>query len=144
MAAFTPGNIVVYRVGTGAAALTNASTAVFLDEYTPAGVLVQSIALPTADSGAHHTLTASGTSTAEGLMTLSLDGQYLMLTDYDTAPGVTASVNGSSSATVNRVVGRVAADGTIDTTTALSDFSTGASPRGVVSTNGNDLWITGG
>ena len=32
-AAFTVGNVVVYRIGTGAAALTSAATAVFLDEF---------------------------------------------------------------------------------------------------------------
>ena len=56
-APFTFGNIVVVRVGDGAAALTNASTATFLDEYTPAGALVQSIALPTAASGSNQPFT---------------------------------------------------------------------------------------
>src|SRR5688572_8497010 len=48
-AAFTSGNLVIYRVGTGGAAtLSNAATAVFLDEYTTSGgTPVQSIALPT-------------------------------------------------------------------------------------------------
>jgi len=50
-AGFTEGNVVVYRVGDGAAALTNAATPAFLDEYDAAGTLVQSIALPTADDG---------------------------------------------------------------------------------------------
>ena len=40
-ASFTPGNIVVYRVGDGVAALTNNGNAVFIDEYTPAGAFVQ-------------------------------------------------------------------------------------------------------
>lgn len=44
---FGAGNLVVYRVGDGSAALTANATAVFLDEYTPAGVLVQSIPMPT-------------------------------------------------------------------------------------------------
>ena len=51
-AGFTPGDIVVERVGNGGAALSSASQAVFLNEYTPTGTLVQSIALPTAVSGA--------------------------------------------------------------------------------------------
>lgn len=45
-APFTSGNVVVYRVGTGAGSLVNTGSAVFLDEFTPVGVLVQSIALP--------------------------------------------------------------------------------------------------
>ncbi|UVO55786.1 Calx-beta domain-containing protein [Sphingomonas sp. SUN039] len=140
MAAFTPGNIVIYRVGNGSAALSSAATAVFLDEYTPAGVLVQSIALPTADSGPNQTLTAAGSSTSEGMLTRSVDGRYLVLSGYDAAPG-TATVSGTTGSAVNRVIGRVAADGAIDTTTALADFSSGNSPRGVVSVDGSSFWV---
>src|SRR6516165_1575326 len=57
-APFTPGNLVIYRVGTGTGSLINTGNPVFLDEYTPGGVLVQSIALPT--TGAQK-LIASGT-----------------------------------------------------------------------------------
>lgn len=141
-AAFTPGNLVIYRVGDGVAALTNAATPVFLDEYTPAGTLVQSIALPTAVSGANRRLTASGTATSEGLITRSVDGQYLLLAGYDTDVG-TASITGSTSAAINRVIGRATASGTVDTTTALGDAMSGGNPRGVASTNGNDLWLSG-
>jgi predicted extracellular nuclease len=140
MAAFTPGNVVVYRVGTGSAALTSAATAVFLDEYTPGGVLVQSIALPTADSGANQTLTASG-SQAEGFLNLSADGRYLMVTGYDAAVG-TAAVAGTTGAAVNRIIGRIDANGTIDTSTAITAFSTG-NIRSVASTDGSTYWAVG-
>jgi hypothetical protein len=73
-AAFTPGDIVVYQVGTGAAALTSAATATFLDEYSPTGTLVQSIPLPTAVSGSQLPLTNSGTATSEGQLSLSVNG----------------------------------------------------------------------
>ncbi|HKQ51076.1 MAG TPA: endonuclease/exonuclease/phosphatase family protein [Pyrinomonadaceae bacterium] len=134
--------MIVYRVGTGSAALNSNATAVFLDEYTPSGTLVQSIALPTTDSGANQTLTASGTATSEGLLTLSADGQYLILTGYDAAPG-TASITGSASATINRVIGRVDAAGNVNTSTALTDAISGGNPRSATSTNGTDLWISG-
>ena len=46
------GDIVVVRVGTaGGSPLSNAATAVFLDEYTPSGTLVQSVPLPTSARG---------------------------------------------------------------------------------------------
>jgi predicted extracellular nuclease len=142
MAAFTPGNVVVYRVGTGAGALVaNAATAVFLDEYTPAGVLVQSIALPTADSGSNQTLTAAGTATTEGMLSLSTDGRYLMLAGYDAAPG-TANITAANSATIGRVIGRVGADGVADTSTLISAFS-GGNPRSVASTDGSTYWAVG-
>ncbi len=140
-AAFTLGNVVVYRVGTGAAALSSAATAVFLDEYTAAGALVQSIALPTADNGANQTLTASGTATSEGLLTRSADGRYLVLTGYDAAPG-TASVTGTATTTVTRVFGRVDSSGSIDTTTTTTAFSAN-NVRSAISSDGTGFWATG-
>jgi predicted extracellular nuclease len=144
-AAFTPGNLVIYRVGDGSAALASSATAVFLDEYTTSGGSpVQSIAMPTTVNGSNKRLTASGTATSEGLMTLSTDGQYLTATGYDAALG-TASITTSASSTVNRVIARVDSGGTVDTTTALTDISASnaGNPRSVISTNGTDLWMDG-
>jgi DNA/RNA endonuclease G (NUC1) len=139
-ASFAPGNLVVYRVGDGSTALSGTAAPVFLDEYTPSGTLVQTIALPTATAGTNRKLTASGSATSEGLMTRSADGKYLVLAGYDAAVG-TLSVATSSTSTVNRVIGRVDVGGNIDTTTALADSS--GNPRSAVSTNGTDLWLTG-
>ena len=138
MAAFGSGNLVVYRVGTGAAALTNASTAVFLDEYTAGGVLVQSIALPTADNGSNQTLTAIGNSALEGLLTRSVDGRYLVMTGYDTA---VATANAATLATsTNRVIGRVGVDGTIDTSTSLALGA--GNVRGIASDTGTSFYVS--
>lgn len=139
---FTAGNIVVYRVGTGAAALTSAATEVFLDEYTPAGVLVQSIVMPTAVNGANQMLTGAGTAGTEGIMTLSADGQYLVVPGYNAAVG-TASLASSASTTVPRTIGLVKYDATINTTTALTDLSSVGSVRSAASTNGTDIWACG-
>ncbi|MCE3001825.1 MAG: endonuclease/exonuclease/phosphatase family protein [Xanthomonadaceae bacterium] len=141
-APFTPGNVVVYRVGNGAAALSNAGTVVFLDEYTTAGTLVQSIALPTAVAGGNRECVAAGTSTSEGMLTRSTDNRFLVGTCYAAAPG-TASIAGTTSAATNRVVFRVGSDGVVDTSTALTDFASAGNPRGAASTNGTDLWFTG-
>ncbi len=141
--AFTAGNLVVYRVGTGAAPLDSTATAVFLDEYTSAGTLVQSVALPTTTSGSNRRFTASGSATSEGLLTRSTDGRYLVLAGYDAATG-TPSVGSTTSAAVNRVIARIGVDGTIDTTTALTDAASGNSPRGVAATDGSGYWLTGG
>lgn len=140
-AAFTGGSIVVYRVGTGAAALSSAATEVFLDEYSSSGTLVQSIALPTTVNGANVALTASGTATSEGALTRSADGRYLLLTGYDAAVGTT-SVAGTSSFADARVIGRVDASGTIDTSTAINQFNSN-NIRGAASTDGFDVWAVG-
>ncbi len=142
-ATFTAGDVVVYRVGDGSSNLVNTGNPVFLDEYTPTGTLVQSIAMPATTSGANRPLIASGTAQTEGMLTLSGNGQYLLLTGYATTTGGTASLKSQSASVVNRVVGRVDFAGNINTTTALGDFADGDTPRSAASTNGTDLWVTG-
>jgi hypothetical protein len=129
----------MYRVGDGTAPLTNVATVVFLDEFTTAGTFVQSIRMPVEPGGANHILTASGTSTAEGMLTRSTDGSYIVLTGYDKAPGGT-NPSADPPATTNRVIGRVAANAAVDTTTALDDPTN--SMRSATSTNGTALWMT--
>jgi uncharacterized repeat protein (TIGR01451 family) len=141
-APLTPGNLVIYRMGDGAAVLSANGTAVFLDEYTTAGVLVQTITVPTATVGAQRRLVCSGSATTEGFLTRSMDGQYVVLSGYDAAVGAT-TITTSTSAAVPRVIGRLAANGTLDTSTALTDAISGGNPRGAASTNGTDLWLSG-
>jgi hypothetical protein len=138
---FTPGDVVIYRVGSGSGALSSAANPVFLDEYGPQGgsAPAATVALPTSSSGASNTLTASGTATSEGLLTLSGDGDELALTGYD-APVGTASVSGTS---VPRTVGLVDAAGDVDTSTALTDFSPGNNPRSAVTADGSEVWVGG-
>jgi hypothetical protein len=137
------GDLIVYRVGTGAAGLTSAATDVFLDEYTAAGSFVQSIAMPTLSLGASNALTASGTATSEGELTLSSNGSFLVLTGYKAAVGTTG-IAATTGTVAPRTVGLVnVATGAIDTSTALTDFSSGNNPRSAVSTNGTDLWVAG-
>jgi hypothetical protein len=141
VSAFTPGDIVVYRVG-GGATLSGASAQVSLNEYTPTGTLVQSLSMPTSTSGSNRALTASGTATSEGLLTLSADGRYLMATGYDTGVG-TANINSSGAATIPRTVARVDGSDTIDTSTALTDFADGNNPRSATSSDGSNIWVGG-
>jgi len=140
--ALTPGNLVVFRAGDGSAGLNNTATAAFLAEYTTAGALVQTIALPTTVVGGNQILTCSGTATSEGFIARSTDGAYISCVGYN-APLATASITGSASTAINRVVGRVDINGNIDTTTALTDAISGGNPRSAVSTDGSSFWLTG-
>lgn len=141
---FGAGNTVVYRVGTGAAALSNAGTATFLDEYTPNGTFVQSLALPTSAAGANGACVASGTATSEGLLNLSPSRRFLTATCYNAAVG-TAAVAGTSAAAVPRVVAVISAAGAINTATALTDFSTGNNPRSaILSVDDANVYAVGG
>lgn len=143
-APFTNGNLVIYRVGDGTSTLVNTGSPVFLDEYTPAGVLVQSIALPTTASGSSRQLIASGTATSEGLLTRSADARYLVATGYARDLGGAGSLSSTSGATVPRTVARVDGVGAIDSSTALTDFASANNPRGAVSEDGSSFWVAGG
>src|SRR6267154_3504208 len=81
-AAFTAGNIVIYRVGNGTQALTNTGNSVFLDEFTQAGTWVQSLLMPTNWYGANAPLITDGAGFAQGLITLSEDGRFIVLTGF--------------------------------------------------------------
>lgn len=141
-APLTIGNLFVVRVGDGTTALSNAATPTFLDEYTTAGVLVQSIVMPTAASGSNQPMTNSGTATSEGFLNVSDNGLYLTLAGYGVPPGL-ASVATTLAATTPRVVARVDLAGVVDTSTALSDAYSGGNIRSVVSTDGFVFWTTG-
>jgi predicted extracellular nuclease len=141
-APFTAGNLAVYRVGTGSAALTSAGTAVFIDEFTPTGTLVQSIAMPTTASGAQKQLVGGGVSSAEGFISRSADGQCLWVPGYAAAVGTTA-VAGTTAAGTPRTVGRIASDGTVDTSTSLSDFFNAGSIRSAAGASCDAAWVSG-
>ncbi|MGI4865090.1 MAG: T9SS type A sorting domain-containing protein [Janthinobacterium lividum] len=142
-APFTPGNFVVAVVGDGTGSLSSVATQVSLLEYTPTGVLVQTVVLPTTASGSNHILTVSGSATSELNLTSSGDGRYLVLTGYDAAVGTTG-VASTAVATVNRVVGRVAADGTVNTTSLINDSFDGNNIRAAYSANGSTFYAVGG
>ena len=143
-APFTNGNLAVYRVGTGTGSLVNTGNAVFIDEYSPTGALVQSIAMPTAVDGPNGPLIASGTASSEGLLTRSGDGLCLWLGGYATTVGGAVVVTSSSSAAIPRVAGRVDASGIVNTTTALNNFSSGNNIRSVTGTDCANAYVAGG
>jgi DNA/RNA endonuclease G (NUC1) len=139
-APFTAGNVVVYRVDGNGAALNSSATRVFLDEYTPAGTLVQSIALPTTAALPQRACTASGTASTEGAMSTSPDGQFIALGCYDATVG-TASITGSN--TIPRVIGRVDPNGNIDTSTSFVEATSAGNPRTATTSDGNRFWVAG-
>jgi hypothetical protein len=138
---FGAGNIVVYRAGDGAAALSANGTAIFLDEITPAGAFVRSIALPTTVVGSNKAILANGTSTTEGSMSRSLDGTVLVIGGYNGTLGSAAS--SVASATINRTIAVVDGAGIVDVTTSLTDAHSAGNIRSVTSTNGLNIWTAG-
>lgn len=138
-AAFSP-NIVVVRLGDGAAAVNDTAQQVFLDEYSlSTGALVSSHPLPSTGPSA---FTLSGRGDHDGHLNLSSNGQYLMLGGYRSDAGASNPV-AESSAAVNRVVARVDAGWFTDTSTALADSYDRTDITGVVSDDGQRFWTVG-
>lgn len=140
-APLTVGNLAIYRVGDGAAALSNTGAAVFVDEYTPAGVLVQSIPLPTVTSGLNVAAIANGTATSEGFLTMAANGSALVMAGYNRPLGGTGAVSSTTSVDVPRSIVRVGLDGSV--TSRGFDMYSGGNIRGVASTDGNSFWTSG-
>ena len=138
---FTAGNVVVYRVGSGSGSLLDTGNPVFLDEYTPSGTLVQSVAMPTTVTGANRRLVASGIATGEGELTRSADGQFLVATGYDAAIPYSSGLPGTSASAVARTVARIAYDGTVDTSTALTDSGSDGGIKSAVTHDGSAFWF---
>jgi hypothetical protein len=132
-AAITPGNLVIYRVDGGGSALGANATAVFLDEYTTTGTLVQSIPLATTGTGA---LTATGNSSTEGIISPSQDGTKLVFTGYRVNVGTASPTNTA----IPKVIGTVDLAGVPDLSTAFTDGGTNA-VRSATTVNGSNYYV---
>jgi hypothetical protein len=142
IAQIAPGNLVVLRVGNGVNPLSSAAQAMFLDEYTPNGALVQTLALPTTANGNQLPIACSGSASSEGNLQLSPDGRWLTCTGYASAPGL-ASVASTASALTPRVVARIGLDGSTDTSTSITNAFSSNNVRSAVTSNGTDFFVAG-
>ncbi len=135
--------IVVYQVGDGAAALTNAGTKGILkvfDTSTANQTLpLDSFVVPT--TGAARLVNSGNTSSAEGFITLSQDTSHIVLAGYDAATGTT-NINNTAATATNRVVDTINALGNIGRAASTSTFFNQGSIRSVVEMN-NNFWASG-
>ncbi|NGM61485.1 exo-alpha-sialidase [Sphingobacterium sp. SGG-5] len=139
--AFTPGNLVVTRYGNGThdyPTTSNVAVEVFIDEYTPEGILDSSRPLPTAANGSVQPYRFTGNSTAntEALLSLSANRQYLVAVGYNVAPGATITSSNS------RTIAVVTADGSINTSTITSG-NIGTPRSAIIANNGVNIWFAG-
>lgn len=137
-----PTELMVLRVGTGSGALqANVATAAFIERrlISDGSLVGQALALPIAVSGTNRPLTLSGQGVSEGALTRSTDGRYVLLAGYDATPGTTSVID-----TAMRVAGRIAADGSINTSTQVDTLNgSGNNIRSAISTDGNAIWLGG-
>jgi len=85
-------------------------------------------------------LTITGNTIDEGHLTAAPDGS-LLVAGYD-APAGTPAVATTAAASVPREVARIAADGTVDTTTTLGGAFDGGRVT-AASTDGSSVWVSG-
>lgn len=139
----TPTELWALRLGTGTGSLTSAPTAGFIERIRIADGMnaADPIALPVAMAGSNQAISMSGSSDSEGQLTRSADRRYVLLAGYAVAPGsITTSVTATSEP---RVIARVSADGTVDTSTTLGTAFSGTAVRGAASADGQTLWAFG-
>src|SRR6202012_2685443 len=79
---------------------------------------------------------------SEGGLTLSANGADLVATGYDAAVGA-SGLSSSPAAPTPRTVATVDASGTVNSSTALTDFADGNNPRSAVSNDGSEFWVAG-
>ena len=154
-AAILTGQLVNLRVGDGTTLPSGTALPVILDVYDitytaglPTAIsLAQSIPVQSGPTGGtqptsgQRNLMQGGSANGEGGLALSVDRRYMTLGGYNSTLGGSAS--GNNPTTPNRVIGRLdLSDGTVDTTTALTDASgTTNAVRSVVSIDGTQFWM---
>ena len=143
--AFTPGNLVVVRVGSGTA-LSTASTQVAVAEYNKtSGASVQTLTFQSSTSipaaGAAPFLNVAGSTANEGFGSTATDGSFFSLLGYNVTNG-TGSVNNTASNNL-RTIGRANANGSLTIPQSALALNNGITIRGVCS-DGTNYWTTGG
>ncbi len=147
LAAFTPGNLVINRIGNGTAPLgSSAAVPISLIEFTTVGVTTGNVIfLPSFTTGGNNQggFTDTGSNAAiGGFLHRSVDGRYLSLMGID-APVGTASVTNLTAANANRNLAKIDAAGNVLLEASLSSTFSQGTPRSAITTNGDDFWIAG-
>lgn len=139
----TPTEVWVLRVGTGSAALNNQATAAFIERVRISDGMdaAAAIPLPITMTGSNQPFSLSGSATSDGQLTRSVDRRYVLAAGYATAVGSTDA--GVAAGTGPRVIARIAANGTIDSSTVLGGSFSAGNVRGAVSVDGLSLWAFG-
>jgi hypothetical protein len=117
------------------------------------------LTLPQVSSGLNSAISGEYGSASEGILQQSVDGQYLTImgygvnaTTFNSAPlatygtaalAQTTSLTGAAVSTVSRVVGLIGANGSVDTSTALTGVFNMNNARSVATVNGTSFYISG-
>jgi hypothetical protein len=170
---FTPGDLVIDTVSnstslTNSNALDTASPMVLQQfNLNSSGTLATSngsLTLPQAGNGLNSPISGEFGSASEGILQQSVNGNYLTIVGYGvnaatfnnaplskygtTALGQTTSLTPANQpgvlvTTVPRVVAMIGANGSVNTTTALTGVFNTNNPRSVITVNGTTFYVSG-
>jgi len=138
---FAPGNLAVLRVGDSSQGLTNSGNTVYIDQFTPGGTLVNTVAIP--DSGSSDLL-ISGTAGSEGGLARSLDRSALARAGYHAdRRAVSGSLANQTGAAVPRGIATVNSQGSYTLFQTRTTVYSGNNIHGAASDGTNDFWTAG-
>ncbi len=164
---FTAGDLVISAVGDGASTgsyTDNQASPIVLEEITTAGAIVAAMELPqttttNANGVTENAISGEYGSSSEGLLSLSADGQSLVIAGYavnantynsggaavygNAALAQSTSVPNGAYTAVARVIADVNYNGVVDTSTALYNVFNENNPRSVATVNGSTFYISG-
>lgn len=168
---FVPGNLVVSVEGNGVEGgvgsyTDNQAAPLTLFQFSHTGTAsasyLDALVLPQTASGANHAISGEYGSSSEGSLQLTVDGKSLLIAGYgvnaaafnadpgafsplstNTALGQSGSELGQNYTAVPRVIAVIGANGSVDTTTAVTGIFNANNPRSVASVNGSSFYISG-
>jgi hypothetical protein len=137
---FEPGNLSVLRIGNSSATLASSGDPVFLDDYTTNGVMAKSIAIP---AQGPTSLIIGGTSTSEGAISRSANGNFIVMAGYNTDEPYASSLANSASTNVPRCVATIDFNGNYNFITNTQTAFSGNNIRSGASDGSNNFWAVG-
>ena len=154
--------------GTQTAGDLDTASSITLDQFAlgtgaTSATAAGSLTLPTVSSGSNNAISGEYGSASEGILqdsvngayltimgygvnasTFNTDGQNLATDPYGTAAlGQTTSLTGGTDTTVPRVVALIGANGSVNTSTALTGVFNENNPRSVATVNGSSFYVSG-
>ncbi|HZM03413.1 MAG TPA: hypothetical protein VFC44_10335 [Candidatus Saccharimonadales bacterium] len=138
---FVPGDLAVLQVGDGSAAIGSHGNPIIVADYQTNGTFVSQVNIPTNGDDA----LVQGGSAFSGMLSLSTDGQYLVLQGYNTniPYTLTSSIDTSTSIAVPRGVGTVDAFGNFILDVITTNKFSGGTIRGAVTDGQGNFWAGG-
>jgi len=137
---FQPGNLIVLRVGNKNTTLANTGDPLFLDLFTPKGVLTNSVTIP--DNGPT-SLIIGGTASSEGAISRSANSNFIVMVGYNTDYPYTSSLANSASAAVPRGIATIDFNGAYAFITNTPTEFSGNNIRSGASDGSNNFWAAG-